>query len=626
MELRGKAIRIEEFEAVSFDIFDTLLKRDVYKPTDVFILVQREYKRRHHRDLDFYSIRINAESTAREKSNYPEITLDDIYNEIDISDRDLLKALELEIESNVLHCNYDIKPIYDKCILQRKAIYIVSDMYLPREYLERILQREGFQEYRNFILSSEYRKTKRSGELFKVLVDQSRCVQKRILHIGDSWYADYIGAKKAGINAVHIHRHNNNTLYMRCPDKESDFDSRALFSFINSRISKYNCRDHKLGYEILGPVIYAFCCWIHDQYLILDKPRARLWMAARDMYLFAEAFRILFSDEIDFDYVYISRRSLRPILTTSTGKITESGKAFPRGKYTLEQILAKMGYGMNDLDNADRFDLEKKYNIRKLEEYNEIKEALSSRSIADKEERLAETGILYLKDKGLFDSDIILADVGWHGTTQYILKQIQTALSSEGTVFGLYLGCLDSTDERIGKDNYMSFLFNEDEENDFTKGILLFESLILAPHGSTKSYRLEGGSVLPVLGTPDNITQFLSNVQQGALDFVRDYKNSILSQNTIINGKMASEAFCNMTLRPLKEELNTIGKMDYEDFGNGKMANPRPVLNYFVHPKLLYPDFKHSPWRIGFLYELFGLRLPYARVYSYIRKIQGKKT
>ena len=78
-----------------------------------------------------------------------------------------------------------------------------------------------------------------------------------------------------------------------------------------------------------------------------------------------------------------------------------------------------------EYEKGHKFDFGKKYNIRKLEEYNEIKEALSSRSIADKEERLAETGILYLKDKGLFDSDIILADVGWHGTTQYILKQIQ---------------------------------------------------------------------------------------------------------------------------------------------------------------------------------------------------------
>ena len=53
--------RIMKYKIVSFDIFDTLLKRDVFFPTDVFVLVEREYNRRFGQQLNFATIRENAE-------------------------------------------------------------------------------------------------------------------------------------------------------------------------------------------------------------------------------------------------------------------------------------------------------------------------------------------------------------------------------------------------------------------------------------------------------------------------------------------------------------------------------------------------------------------------------------
>ena len=64
--------RINKYKAVSFDIFDTLLKRDVFRPSDVFRIVQTEAQERYEIDIDFKALRINAEKTAREKSQYPD--------------------------------------------------------------------------------------------------------------------------------------------------------------------------------------------------------------------------------------------------------------------------------------------------------------------------------------------------------------------------------------------------------------------------------------------------------------------------------------------------------------------------------------------------------------------------
>lgn len=620
--------RIKKYKAVSFDIFDTLMKRDVLKPTDVFQIVQQEYDKRYSADSDFKRLRIEAEKRAREKSKYPEITLDEIYDELDIQEKQTFKSMELEMESKVLHRNYELKNIYDSCVESGKDIYIISDMYLPSNFLGQLLQREGYKNYKALIVSADYRKTKRSGELYKILLESSGIKSNELIHIGDSRYADYIGAIKCGIKAIHIDRVPENTLYMKKPGKDDGFEARSFFSFVNLRVSRYKKREEKLGYEVLGPILYSYCKWIHEQYKQYRKNNGNdtvLWFAARDMYIFKQAYEIIYGDKSEAQYIYISRKSLRPVLTFTTGDITESGKAFARGQYTLRSIAEKMGYTMEDLNEGSVIN-DKRYDIRSLSEYDEVRRALSSTAILNNEHRLAEIGVEYLKTYGLFNSDVVLADVGWHGTTQYLLRRIQESVTDKGSIYGLYLGCLDSTNERIGRDNYASFAFNEDRGSDFSKGILLFESLILAPHGSTIKYVREQNEVVPELGEPDNISEFLTGVQRGAIEFVRDFKDSILKDNIELTAEMATKSFCNLAMSPLREELEIIGNLDYDDFGMGKMAAPKSMWTYATHPKQLYHDLKHSPWRVGFLYKLFKVRFPYAKIYSLARKKQGKMT
>ena len=620
--------KIQNYKVVSFDIFDTLLKRDVYKPTDVFELVQKEYCKRFRKKSNFKELRILAEKQARAKSKYQEITLDEIYNELNVADREIYKSLEMEMESAVLHVNPNVKPIYDSCVAKRQDIFIISDMYLPRNFLEKILKREGYKTYKAVILSADYRVTKRSGELFRTLLKNYEVKAKDVVHIGDSCYADYVGARKSGIKSIHIPRLIRNTLYLSKPDDKSDYDSRSFYAFINTRVVGCKKRGEKLGYEVLGPILFSYCQWIHDQFNKIEKKNKRLWFAARDMYLFSQVYEILYGCDQSLDYMYISRTSLRPVLTVSTGNMAESGNAFQRGECTFGDIIRRMGYMAEDICLSGT-DLNMRVDPRKLSQYANVVDALSSPSILKKEEELAQSGQQYLNEHGFLVSDIIFADVGWHGTTQYMLQKILDA-KLKGTdkkkIFGLYLGCLDSTDERIGRNNYHAFAFDEEHDSEFAKGILLFEALILAPHGSTVRYRDKKGRTEPVLGEPDNVTDFLRSVQYGALKFAKEFKESVLSSNVTIDAEMCTKAFSELTMRPKKEELDTIGTMDYENFGIEKIAAPKSLRKYIRRPKLLFHDLKYSPWRIGFLYKLFKIRLPYAKIYLVLRKKQGKQT
>lgn len=619
--------QIKKYEVVSFDIFDTLLKRDVFFPTDVFVLVERVYNKRFCQQLNFLSVRKNAEKSAREKSKYPDVTFDEIYSEINlpVTEKNILQQLELDIESSLLHSNIEIRQIFEECLKSGKTIYIVSDMYLPKCFLESILKREGIKGYKGLYLSCEQRTQKKTGLLFDRLCENEGIDRKRIVHIGDSLYADYVGAFRSGIRALHIKRNVCNTIYLKKPNVNTDVDKRSLYAFINARIPKLSNRGQRLGYELLGPIIYSYCKWIHDSAVAYKKDgKFRLWFAARDMYLFSIAYKLIYQEEANSEYMYISRKSLRPILTQSVADLTESGNVLPRGEYSLEELIRYMGYSLDDIDDDKQIDLNKRYNARKLNDYKGIKDILASAKILQAERQLALAGMKYLEGHGLFDTDILLVDVGWHGTTQYILEKIQKSKNTNLSVKGLYIGCLDGTDKKIGKESYRTFLFDERNTSSFAMGIVLFESLILAPHGSTIRYQMERGNVIPVLGEVENVSDFITDLQHGAMQFVKDFRKSLLDKTMVISAEIGSEAFINLTTKPEKAELFNIGQLEYDNFYCQKMADPKGIIYYMLSPRMFLKDLKYSPWRVGFLYKLFKLRLPYAKIYSLIRKKQGK--
>ena len=69
---------------ISFDIYDTLIKRNVPNPTDVFELVEHEYKKIHSVDLRFKELRIEAEKKVRKENIGYEITFDAIYETFNV--------------------------------------------------------------------------------------------------------------------------------------------------------------------------------------------------------------------------------------------------------------------------------------------------------------------------------------------------------------------------------------------------------------------------------------------------------------------------------------------------------------------------------------------------------------
>ena len=248
-----------ECRVVSFDIFDTLLKRHVKKPTDIFEIVQIQYNKEHGKHLDsFKNDRITAERNARLTAKQEDISLDDIYANLPYSDTEKkeLKQIELSLEAIFLASNRRLKNLFEEAQKRGKEIIITSDMYLPHPFLLDILKREGYTGYIKLYLSSKEGLLKSTGNLFKLATTELNCKPKEILHIGDSRRGDFLAPLKLGVKVCPI-----KTFYQRLTYhpilKEQSLSRNILCSFLNNTIHG----DHyfQLGYETLGTLLYGFC-------------------------------------------------------------------------------------------------------------------------------------------------------------------------------------------------------------------------------------------------------------------------------------------------------------------------------------------------------------------------------
>lgn len=189
--------KIKGYNYISFDIFDTLLRRKVLHPTDVFTIVGEK-----NGDFSFKEKRIKAEIEARQHATGEEVTLDDIYKELG-KEYETYKQDELEVESNQLSANPFLFEAYRYCQSQGKQIIITSDMYLPKVFLQKILHQNGIV-FDHCFVSSEYGVQKVTGRLFRKELEALHISPSQIIHVGDSVRADAIGAWRAGIKFVLI--------------------------------------------------------------------------------------------------------------------------------------------------------------------------------------------------------------------------------------------------------------------------------------------------------------------------------------------------------------------------------------------------------------------------------------
>lgn len=336
IELKEK---IKNYDIITFDIFDTLIKRDCQSPENVFELIDE--KKTFLREK-FINERYNAEKKLYKQNLIP--TLMEIYENTSLDSRQIeeLVKLENEIETDVACANKPIYDIYLECIKAGKKVYAISDMYLSNRVLSNILIKCGYNIEKIWI-SAECKCNKASGKLFERFLSDVDCDPANVLHIGDSYKADIEGARKQGIASFLIPRKIDNLTYLKKGKYENYWEKRFLYPFINNHIEFCEARIEKIGYETLGPMVYGFCQWVHK---MKEKHGInKLLFCARDVCQTMNIYNMLYPNEYDdVKYLYVSLKSLKTPYEAAIG--TDTSKEALQQLKLIRKYLKDIGcYG-----------------------------------------------------------------------------------------------------------------------------------------------------------------------------------------------------------------------------------------------------------------------------------------
>ena len=568
-EICHKAIH---FDAVAFDVFDTLIKRDTAAPTSLFRLLGN----------DFYAARIQAEREARAAKN-GEVTLAEIYACPCLSGYDAAAECAAELAACVAN-----KPVLDAVQAlkqQGKKLYYISDMYLPQTQIDAMLRRCGYTCFDGGFVSCTYGVQKRSGKLFKRFLLETGLAARQVLFIGDSWRADVAGAALAGITAWHL----------PAPPAPAD----DVVAFVENRLPYQKTDGEALGFSVLGPLAVAFCQWLHARRAM--HPEARLYFLARDMYLMRDVYHTLYPDE-ETRYLQVSRRSLAPAFLAAEDWASVRA-ALPRQTLNGGQIAAYCGTTCPPEQAARQLDL-------KQPDTKALCALLQQLPRPD----AAEAVTAYLHAQDLRPGDFLI-DIGSGGTTQLLLERLL-----QFPLYGLQLSADDRLRTRFTPEQTEVFLFDgRPAPRIYWAGQPMLELLLSQDVGATLGYCIEADNTIRVRTAEQLAVPRIAQIQSGVRRFAAAWRDSVLNGQPI-EPQRAIAPFLQMVESPTALQLNLLGDLTVEDGGTYPLAAPQSLAHYLVHPQQARRNFADARWKIGFLQRAVPLPLPYGKLYLKLKK------
>jgi len=525
---------IESHPVISFDVFDTLLVRQLAQPSDVFELVARRA------DVPrFARLRIAAETRARERKReqygHPEINLEEIYRELRRDFGELARGLmdcELDTERLVLRPNPAIRSMFEAANAAGATVVATSDSYFPAALVEAQLEAYGFP-VRKVFISGEIGRSKHNGDLFQYVADSLGVEPRKILHIGDNLQSDFKSALKAGCSAWQCignserlfrdTRHNQHAISRLMATEGNLFASLVVGQTAIANVLPQELEAANLfGRMYAGPMLLAFALWI--EHIRKLEGVKRLFLLARDGYA-VDAMLEALGSGAERVVVHSSRRMcfmavLEQEFETTCLHIASSGLGASAREVVIglqvrqEAALLRALEGMIDLDREIA-------NVREIERFaaalRHCRELLVS--IARQE---CEALIEYLEPLRLTDPDAALVDCGWALSTHRRLEMLVG-----GKIRGYYVGTIDHA---YHHDLIRSFLFERGVAS-LWKGIHadaveLLELPFITLHRQAIRMTRVGGAVTAVFSQTDMAGEavrhvFAAVIRREALAFCR---------------------------------------------------------------------------------------------------------
>lgn len=502
-------------DVVSFDLFDTLIMRQILFPEDIFGLVDDRLKQ-HGIMIDDFSAKRMASEKELSRDRAPRLAeiyfhMKQVYQIPEIVPEQMA-VLEWEIDCGLVVPRREVCRLLSDLEARGKKVYIVSDSYYNKKQIVDILKKCGITHYTDVFVSCEYGVGKTQGLFheFKEMTDAWS-----YLHIGDDEAADVESAEKNGIRACRIYSGMDffeHTGYMGLWDYTECLSDRIrigmfLADVFNSPF-QFESKEHRIrvhtaydiGYMFFAPMICDFVLWFREQ--VKKYQLENILFCARDGYLVKQLYDEL-CNQISSVYFLTSRMAaIRAGMENEAdiryvGDMKFSGSLFEQ----LEKrfgIQVSVAQGQKDgqaglMDYAqDIFD----------------RAAVSRRNYRT-----------YIEHLNLKKGETGFFDFVAKGTTQMYIGRLM-----EQHLKGIYFLRLDQ-EQMQGKDlDIISFYDSEEMNNSIIfRDYYILETMLTAPMPSVREFDERGNPVYAEETRRESDIRCFQEAQEGIRGYFREY-------------------------------------------------------------------------------------------------------
>ncbi|WP_140403113.1 hypothetical protein [Blautia sp. An46] len=537
------AEKLAAYDVISFDVFDTLLLRPFSKPSDLFFLVGEELNY-----LDFERIRREMEWKTREKICQKYKTREVTFQEIwEVMEKEtgipatFGSNLEWETERKYCFANPYFTEVFRELQKYRTKIVITSDMYLRKEQIRELLDKNGFKGIEEIFVSCEYRASKGAGTLYR-FVKERMGKNLSYVHVGDNPYSDQKKAQEAGFFVIPYQ--NVNEFGERYRAEEMSPVTGSLYrglvnAHLHNGLKEYSI-EYEFGFLYGGLFVLGYCQFIHE-YVKIHGIEKILFLA-RDGDILNQMYQKLYPEERDkCRYVYWSRLAAAK-MTAGYFKY-DYFRRFLYHKvnqsYSLENIFRTME--LEDmfpdfLQGQESMDRETELTDKNV---SIIKTYLMKnwKWVLEHYKRQTEAGGIYYKEVLGDSRKAVAVDVGWAGSGAVALDYLVNKVWKLGCdIVGIVAGTntvhngaeSNASESFLYSGKIVSYLFSQNKNremwrnHDLNKGHnIIVEMLLCSEKPPFKGFKFGEKS----FGKPDIDKQVVSDIQEGIKAFIDLSKN-----------------------------------------------------------------------------------------------------
>jgi len=604
---------IDQVDTVSFDVFDTVFIRRLADPDLVKIPVARyiaEHANALGIDINWLEVarlrnEIERQQRAHSGQHYPdhEACYDDFMPDMlqrvfgerlpgDLFER--VANYEIKLENAVLVPRARLVEWIDSLHQRGKRLFLVSDIYLPAKYIDKMVADKGLAHYFDGVVSSaDSFNAKASGTGYPLIEKRYGLNRERWLHVGDNPISDGTRPIEFGIRALVIDdprerlRKTVVNQYNHYSTHSNFWKGRNLQQLMLP-LEAENVEREELyvqGYNQFGLMFGYFMQRLAERCRALKLKR--LYFCSREGWLLRqcwERFAPWFfphGDMPEARYLYVSRIALARSMIANVGMSTREVEValLPSGNTSFSDVCRIFGLDAGTFQPyLERHYLTMDENISQTSPGANPKSRhklglllLDSafQAVARQAgEPYREALVQYLDSEGFFAlGDIGIVDIGWLGTIHNNLFNAVSHLDDLPRMHGFLMGATRYIDYPNTPDRYFEGLVYDRYKFEIAGSLIQYikdvmEEICRAPHSSLLAYQPDaGGAGFRLEFRPEDDASALAEQQQS--EYYRLLQQGILDA---VNAYAAARAITG-----------------YDS------AEIRPWLNFNLHKHIAYP-------------------------------------